>query len=87
MTVRILVSGYVQGVGFRQFLKHNATKLNVVGWVRNLPDGRVEAILEGEEEKVKKMIDLCHKGPFLASVKNVEVENLSEQLFKSFDII
>jgi acylphosphatase len=70
----ILVSGWVQGVFFRSETKRNANRRNVTGWIRNLYDGRVEAILEGEEEAVKKVIGFCRKGPSHARVKDVEVK-------------
>lgn len=51
-----------------------AKRLRVAGWVRNLPDGRVEALAEGDGEKLKKLIEFCHIGPRGASVRNVQVE-------------
>ena len=75
----VFVSGRVQGVFFRQKTKQQAESLGVNGWVRNLPDGRVEAVFEGEEEAVKALVEYCHHGPSSARVKNVDVnyENLS----------
>ncbi len=70
----ILVSGMVQGVFFRSKTKREADKHGVKGWVRNLYDGRVEVVLEGEEEVVKKIIDFCRKGPLHAKIKDVEVK-------------
>lgn len=70
----LFVSGFVQGIGFRAFIKHNAEQLGITGWVRNLPDGRVEAVLQGDKEKIKKLIELCNKGPFLAEVEELVVE-------------
>jgi acylphosphatase len=74
MTVHLFISGRVQGIGFRQFVKHHANKLNLKGWVTNLSDGRVEALLDGEEKKVREMVEICRKGPFLAEVKNVDID-------------
>lgn len=86
--IHVYVSGFVQGIGFRQFVKRNARKLNLRGWVRNLPDGRVEAVFEGEAPTLKKMIGLCRRGPFLSEVKNVEVDwNYKEEAFRGFEII
>ena len=69
----VWISGLVQGVFFRWETQALAQELGVKGWVRNLPDGRVEAVFEGEEELVKRMIDFCRRGPPRARVENVEV--------------
>ena len=69
----VFISGRVQGVFFRANTKRVAEELGVKGWVRNLPDGRVEAVFEGEEESVKKIIEWCHQGPPAARVDKVEV--------------
>jgi len=58
----VLVSGRVQGVFFRSETQYEAEKIGVKGWVCNLPDGRVEAVFEGEEENVKKLITFCRQG-------------------------
>lgn len=83
----VIISGDVQGVGFRQFTKYQANKLGVKGWVKNLPDGRVEAILQGRTEDVEKLILLCRKGPAVAIVRDLKVEELPDQEFEGFDII
>ncbi len=70
----IYVSGRVQGVFFRSNTRSRALILGVTGWVRNLPDGRVEAVFEGEREAVEKLIDWCNQGPALARVDHVEVK-------------
>ncbi len=72
--VHVFISGFVQGVGFRQFLKHSARKLGITGWVQNLPDGRVEAIFQGSKESIEQMILRCKKGPMLSKVEEVLVE-------------
>ena len=89
-----IISASVQGVGFRQFIKSQANKLNVKGWVKNLPaspvggpDGRVEAMFLGSAENLELMINNCRKGPFLAQVKDLEIEDLPDQEFESFEII
>jgi acylphosphatase len=69
----VLVSGRVQGVFFRSQTKHNADRHNVNGWVRNLPDGRVEAVFEGEKEAVEALIEFCKHGPSGARVTNVDL--------------
>ncbi len=69
----VLIEGRVQGVFFRSYTCHQAEKLDVAGWVRNCPNGRVEAVFEGEEDKVRRIVDWCHIGPPEAHVRNVDV--------------
>ena len=69
----IVVSGFVQGVFFRHETRRRAQLHNLTGWVRNLRDGRVEAVLEGEREDVEAVIAFCRKGPSGAVVRGVEV--------------
>ncbi|KYH42249.1 MAG: acylphosphatase [Candidatus Bathyarchaeota archaeon B63] len=69
----VYVSGRVQGVFFRYETRRRALRLGVSGWVRNLPDGRVEALFEGEKEEVEEMIRFCWRGPPGAIVRDVEV--------------
>lgn len=71
---RILISGLVQGVFFRRETTSIARRLGLTGWVRNLSDGRVESIAEGEKARVDELIRFCHSGPPGARVRNVEVE-------------
>ena len=68
----IFVSGRVQGVYFREKTRKKAQELGVFGWVRNLPDGRVEAVFEGE--KVEKMVKWSKRGPFWAKINNSEIQ-------------
>ncbi|MGC8932122.1 MAG: acylphosphatase [Candidatus Methanodesulfokora sp.] len=68
------IYGWVQGVFFRSSMRRVAKRLGVVGWVRNLPDGSVEAVVEGEKEKVEEIIKWAHRGPELAVVERVDVE-------------
>ena len=82
----VFVSGKVQGVTFRASARFKALQRNIKGWIRNLPDSRVEAVFQGNEEDVKKMIDFCHKGPDLASVEDVEINWESPDDFDSFVI-
>jgi acylphosphatase len=70
----LYISGRVQGVFFRDHTRRKALSLGVNGFVRNLLDGRVEAVFEGEEDAVRKLIEWCHEGPPLAQVEKVEVE-------------
>lgn len=86
--VHLFVSGRVQGVYFRQSMKETAEKNNVHGWVRNLPDQRVEAVLEGEESNVDAVLDWSNFGPPGAVVEDlkVSVEEDPEDL-KGFEIL
>lgn len=73
--VHLFIKGKVQGVFFRQALKVMAKKKNVFGCVKNLKDGRVEAILEGEDVNVSSLVEWCHAGPANARVEDVEIRN------------
>jgi acylphosphatase len=86
-SVRLYISGTVQGAFFRGFIKENAEKLDVKGFVRNLDDGRVEAFLEGNPDEVKKMIQICKKGPKHSEIKSVEEKIEKFQDFKSFKVL
>lgn len=70
---RVLVSGRVQGVFFRDTCRRVAGQQGVTGWVRNLPDGRVEAAFEGDPETVDRLVTWCRSGPSQARVTTVEV--------------
>lgn len=72
--VRVHVSGYVQGVGFRQFVKHHARKHGATGWVRNSPDGRVEIVLQGRNTIIESLLSLYRQGPMLAEVEEVIIK-------------
>ncbi len=86
--IRIFVTGKVQGVFFRQALKVMAKKNDVFGWVKNLKDGRVEAVLEGKEEKVNRLVEWAHGGPANARVEDVDIHNekFAEE-FSKFDVL
>ena len=86
--VHILVSGKVQGVFFRQALKVIARKNNVLGWVRNLTDKRVEAILEGDSKSVNMVIEWTRIGPANSRVDNIEVSNQEfKNEFSTFEVL
>jgi len=72
--VHILVEGRVQGVGFRSYVRRLANQLGLKGWVRNLRDGRVEILAEGEEHLTDELVQWCYRGPTMAHVRNVLVE-------------
>lgn len=69
----VFISGSVQGVGYRFFVKSWARTFGVAGWVKNSPEGKVEAVFQGEEKSIEDLIAKCRKGPFLAEVKEVAV--------------
>ncbi|HIG71409.1 MAG TPA: acylphosphatase [Myxococcales bacterium] len=72
LRIHVFVTGRVQGVWFRQATRERATQLGVGGWVRNLPDGRVEAMFEGAPDAVRDAVAFVHDGPPLARVETVE---------------
>jgi acylphosphatase len=84
----ILISGYVQGVGFRRFVQKEANKLKLSGWVRNLQDRRVEVLVQGERSKIDKLIKKCERGPMLAQVKSIahKVEE-ADSLLEGFEML
>lgn len=85
--VRVYITGTVQGIFFRAFVKENAEKHDVKGFVRNLEDGRVEGFFEGESENVDKLIETCKKGPKHSQIRNVEIKEEKLQELKGFKIL
>lgn len=84
---RVIVTGRVQGVAFRAYARATAREAGVTGWVRNLPDGRVEALVEGDRERVDSMLAWLHKGPPAGRVDKVTVyEEKPTGQFTDFDI-
>lgn len=85
--VHVYISGRVQGVFFRAETQRAAKGFNLTGWVRNIADGRVEALFEGEDKNVDKMIAWCHTGPPAARVKEVlAAEEPCSGEFRDFSI-
>jgi acylphosphatase len=83
----VFISGVVQGVGFRYWTRSQASKMGLTGWVRNLPNGRVEAVFEGPKEQVEKMVEKCRKGPAWTGDNEVIVEwEKVSQEFSGFEI-
>lgn len=83
----VIVRGKVQGVFYRAETASKAKQLSLTGWVRNLPDGRVEAIFEGEETNVRKIIDFCWRGPTNAYVVDVDVRQQEwKGEFENFEV-
>jgi len=82
----VYISGKVQGVGYRLSTQSEAVKLGIKGWVRNVFDGSVEAVFEGEEKAVDQMIQWCHQGPPSAVVRDVQVEYETPEGFSEFQV-
>lgn len=70
----VYISGFVQGVGFRAYVRSKARKLGINGWVRNLSDGRVEGVFQGDRETIKKLISFCRRGSFFAKTTDIVVD-------------
>ncbi|HKC15019.1 MAG TPA: acylphosphatase [Patescibacteria group bacterium] len=95
MTAKIWISGFVQGVGFRQFVKREARKLELTGYAKNLPDGRVEVLVQSSansdqeaKENIEKLIKYSQKGPFLSKVENITVDWIdSTPKFDDFEVV
>lgn len=86
-SLHIYVSGFVQGVFFRHNAEKKAEEIGIRGYVRNLDDGRVEIMAEGEEENIETFVEWLRKGPRNANVKNLDIEEKKEEEFKNFKII
>ena len=85
--VHIFISGKVQGVFFRQFTQEKAQELELVGWIRNLSDGRVEALIEGDKEKIDKLLIHLKQGSPLSKVEHIKVNYKKYQgEFEMFEI-
>ncbi len=85
--IRLYITGSVQGIFFRQFIKDNAEKNKVKGFVRNLEDGRIEIFLEGNGEDVDAMISICKRGPQHSQIRTVEEKEERFQDFREFKIL
>ena len=85
LKVRVFISGLVQGVFYRSWTQKTAQSLGISGWVRNLADGRVEAVFVGEKEKVEKMVKLCYQGSPTSSVEKIEVVEKGKIQVDPFD--
>jgi len=83
----VIITGRVQGVFFRARTRTMAESLNLTGWVRNLPDGSVEALFEGKEKDIEAAVEWCRKGPSYAAVENVHAADRSfTGMFDRFSI-
>ena len=86
--IHIVITGKVQGVGFRYWLYQIANEKNVYGWVKNINTNEVEAVFLREEKKVDEIIKLCRKGPTSSNVVSVKIEDYQQEYTnKSFDIL
>jgi acylphosphatase len=84
--IHVLVFGVVQGVNFRRIVRDYCLGVNVQGWIRNLPDGSVEAEFYGKESAVKQVIDFCRTGVPRAVVENISVRGIPWTLYEGFQI-
>ena len=80
MTTRFVVDGAVQGVGFRHFVALTANRLGLMGWVRNLDDGRVEVVARGPEDRLHELERALRQGPRMARVASVEKGSVSDEI-------
>ncbi len=85
--VHVRISGMVQGVFYRAFTRDKAKELGVNGWVRNIPGGGVEAVLEGERQKVGELLAMMKNGPAGSMVSGVELSELKCKGYEDFKII
>jgi acylphosphatase len=86
VAIRIVMSGRVQGVGFRAWAERRARERGLSGWIRNLRDGTVEAVFSGDDGRVDTMIDLCRSGPPHARVEVLERYETEPPPFPGFQI-
>lgn len=84
--VRVIVTGNVQGVGYRGHTQREAAKIGVNGWVRNLADGTVEAVFSGTQDAVDRMVNWCRRGPLCVHVTEISVEKMPMEAFHGFDV-
>ena len=81
-TLHIIISGLVQGVGFRSFVKRNAERMGINGWVRNTDDDQLEIVVQGRD--VDRFVELCRKGPGTARIDDIEIEEIEEEKMNGF---
>ncbi|MBS3114730.1 acylphosphatase [Candidatus Woesearchaeota archaeon] len=82
----LIVSGRVQGVFFRANVGNKANELGLKGYAKNLENGNVEVVAEGDEEKLKELIEFMRKGPGVAKIENIKITPKEPENFKNFDI-
>ena len=84
--IHLIVSGRVQGVFFRDNTRRRARELGLTGYAKNLPNGDVELVAQGNEEKLKELIKFIKKGPGIAKVTNIKIKHKEPENFKEFEI-
>lgn len=85
--IRVIATGKVQGVCYRESTRAEANRIGVSGWVRNLPDGSVEAVLQGDLQDIEQLVNWMKMGPQFAIVEKLEVEDIEiAELFSSFSV-
>ena len=88
MKKHLVISGKVQGVGFRYWLQRLAIEKNICGWVKNKTSGNVEALIVGEEKEIQELIKLCEMGPGSAKIDYVQINDYNKDYIKKdFDIV
>ena len=85
--IHLIVSGRVQGVFFRANVKNKAIELNLNGYAKNLENGNVEVVAEGDENKINELIEFIKQGPGIAKVENIKINHKEPENFKSFEVI
>lgn len=84
----VIIKGQVQGVGYRYFVSRRAKAFDLKGWVRNLSNGNVEAVFEGNDGDVRKVLDACREGPGSAVVEDIDIaESEFQNKFTRFEIL
>ena len=84
--IHVRIAGTVQMVSFRYYTKYEADLLGLNGWVKNNPDGSVEAVFEGEEDKIKKITEFCKKGPSSATIESTDIKEETPENINGFGI-
>ena len=84
--IDVVVSGRVQMVGFRAFTRRNAIMLGVRGYVENMDDGKVHAVLEGDDYQVEKLLEMVRQGPRSSEVRDVKVKDTEGQGYQGFEV-
>jgi acylphosphatase len=85
-TVHLLITGRVQGVGYRDWTRREAVRLGLSGWVRNRPEGSVEALIHGDDATIGQMLDACRGGPPAARVEAVTLHDTHEPVPAGFEV-